>query len=66
MRDNRGKAGAPVLVKRYGGRRLDDPAQARYVTAAELVAMARRGRPVVVRDARTGEDITGRILDRLH
>jgi polyhydroxyalkanoate synthesis repressor PhaR len=56
----------PVLIKRYGNQRLYDTVAARYVSFDELAGMILNGEKFVVRDARTGEDITHAILDRLH
>jgi polyhydroxyalkanoate synthesis regulator protein len=53
---------ASILVKRYGGQRLYEPAQARYVTADQVQAWHRKGLSVVVRDASTGEDVTRVVL----
>jgi polyhydroxyalkanoate synthesis regulator protein len=51
-----------IVVKRYGGSRLYDPAAARYVDSGDLAALARDGRRVEVRDAATGEDVTRAVL----
>jgi polyhydroxyalkanoate synthesis regulator protein len=54
----------PVTIKLYANRRLFEPALGRYVTFDELDALAHGGADVVVRDARTGADITDFILSR--
>jgi polyhydroxyalkanoate synthesis repressor PhaR len=61
----RGAAG-PVLIKRYAGRRLYNTADLEYVTFEDLSEMVLARRRFVVRDAATGDDITAKILDRLH
>jgi polyhydroxyalkanoate synthesis regulator protein len=54
----------PITIKLYDNRRLFEPARGRYVTADELAALAREGRAISVRDARSGIDITDLILSR--
>jgi len=56
----------PVLIKRYDNRRLYNTVTASYVTLDDLESMVLSGERFVVRDARTGEDITRVLLDRLH
>ena len=56
----------PVLIKRYDNRRLYNTVTASYVTLDDLESMVLGGERFVVRDARTGEDITRVLLDRLH
>ena len=48
----------PILVKRYGGSRLYDTVQARYVTLDELREWQAQRIAFEVRDAETGEDIS--------
>jgi len=48
----------PILITRYGGIRLYDPARARYVTVDELREWHARGIVFKVRDAETGEDVS--------
>lgn len=49
---------APILIKKYGNRRLYDTGESRYVTLDELAAKVRGGTDVRVVDAQTGEDLT--------
>jgi polyhydroxyalkanoate synthesis repressor PhaR len=56
----------PVLIKRYAGRRLYNTASATYLTLDDLADMVIQRTRFTVRDAKTGEDITQDILDRLH
>jgi polyhydroxyalkanoate synthesis repressor PhaR len=56
----------PVLIKRYDRRRLYNTVTARYVTLDDLADMTLDGQRFVVKDARTGEDITRELLDALH
>lgn len=48
----------PVLIKKYGNRRLYDTGDSRYVTLDELAAKIRSGADLRVVDAQTGEDLT--------
>lgn len=52
----------PVVLKKYGNRRLYDTGQSRYVTLAEVEEMLQSGRDLEVRDAKTGEDLTRAVL----
>lgn len=60
----RRKAAAPRerLIRRYGNRKLYDPAARRYVTAADLARMVGRGEDVRVESQATGEDVTTVVL----
>lgn len=49
---------APVLIKKYGNRRLYDTGDSRYITLDELATKIRGGADVRVIDAQTGEDLT--------
>jgi polyhydroxyalkanoate synthesis repressor PhaR len=50
------------LIRRYGNRKLYDPAAGRYVTVDELGRQVSRGGEVKVVDQRTGEDLTTVVL----
>jgi polyhydroxyalkanoate synthesis repressor PhaR len=56
----------PILIKRYDNRRLYNTVTAGYVTPDDLAEMVLNGERFVVRDAKTGEDVTRDLLDRLH
>jgi polyhydroxyalkanoate synthesis repressor PhaR len=56
---------APVVLKKYGNRRLYDTNDSRYVTLVEVEGMVQRGVDIVVLDAKTGADITKEILVQL-
>jgi polyhydroxyalkanoate synthesis regulator protein len=60
------RAAEPMLIKRYAGHRLYNTATLTYATPDDLRALARKGRRVIVRDARSGDDITDEILARPH
>ena len=54
----RSVAHRPVVIKKYGNRRLYDTSASRYVNLDGLAAMVRNGTEVKVVDAETGEDLT--------
>ena len=56
----------PMLIKRYAGHRLYNTVTLSYATPGELRALASKGQRLIVRDARSGDDITREILDRPH
>ncbi len=47
-----------TVIKKYENRRLYDTSQSRYVNLDEIAALIRKGQPVRVVDAKTGEDLT--------
>lgn len=47
-----------VVIKKYGNRRLYDTSGSRYVNLEDIAALIRKGKPVQVVDAKTGEDLT--------
>ncbi len=49
---------APVVIKKYGNRRLYDTAASRYVNLDEIAGFIREGKDVRVLDAKTGKDLT--------
>lgn len=58
MSRKRGADGAPIVVKKYPNRRLYDTGQSCYVTLDDLRIMVQEGVDFVIRDAKTGKDIT--------
>jgi polyhydroxyalkanoate synthesis repressor PhaR len=48
----------PIVIRKYGNRRLYDTSASRYINLEELAAMVRNGKDVQVVDAKTGEDLT--------
>jgi polyhydroxyalkanoate synthesis repressor PhaR len=48
----------PVVIKKYGNRRLYDADSSRYVTLTEIAAKIRAGAEVKVVDAKTSADLT--------
>ncbi len=55
----------PVVLKKYGNRRLYDTSASRYVTLVEVEAMVQGGKDVLVIDAKTGEDLTKEVMVQL-
>jgi polyhydroxyalkanoate synthesis repressor PhaR len=56
---------APILVKKYGNRRLYDTADSRYITLEELSERIRAGADVRVVDVQSGEDLTQATLTQI-
>ena len=54
-----------VVIKKYANRRLYNTAKSSYVTLEHLAEMVRAGEDFVVRDAKTGEDITRSVLTQI-
>ena len=50
------------VIKKYPNRRLYDTSTSTYVTLAEVKQLVMQHEPVVVKDAKTGEDLTRSIL----
>ena len=64
-RSSAGQASAPSVarvIKKYPNRRLYDTTTSSYITLAEIKHLVMASEPVVVRDAKTGEDLTRSIL----
>jgi polyhydroxyalkanoate synthesis repressor PhaR len=58
----RKRAAVPRTIKRYGNRKLYDPAARRYVTLQQLARLVARGEDVHVLDQRSGLDLTNLTL----
>jgi polyhydroxyalkanoate synthesis repressor PhaR len=56
------KAAAPRAIRRYGNRKLYDPAARRYVTLEDVARVVAGGHEVEVVDQKTGEDLTNLTL----
>jgi len=52
----------PVVIKKYGNRRLYDTDSSRYITLDDLSRMIRGGQDVKVVDAKSGADLTKGVL----
>ncbi len=48
----------PVIIKKYGNRRLYDTSISRYINLDDIARMVRNGKDLRVLDARSGEDLT--------
>ncbi|HEV2363173.1 MAG TPA: polyhydroxyalkanoate synthesis repressor PhaR [Caulobacteraceae bacterium] len=59
-----GKA-EPVVIQKYANRRLYNKATSSYITLEDLAGMVREGVDFVVYDAKTGEDITRKVLTQI-
>jgi len=57
--------GEPIVIKKYANRRLYNTETSGYVTLDHLAAMIKEGEDFVVRDAKTGEDLTHAVLTQL-
>ncbi len=55
-------APVPRVIKKYPNRRLYDTQASAYITLAEIRQLVMKSEPLVVRDAKTGEDLTRSIL----
>jgi polyhydroxyalkanoate synthesis repressor PhaR len=53
---------APVILKKYGNRRLYDARRSGYVTLSEVEELLQEGEDVQVIDAKSGEDLTKHVL----
>ncbi len=53
---------AQRVIKKYPNRRLYDTDTSAYITLAEVKQLVMESQPFVVRDAKTGEDLTRSIL----
>jgi polyhydroxyalkanoate synthesis repressor PhaR len=55
----------PVVVKKYANRRLYNTASSSYVTLDDLARMIKEGGDFVVKDAKTGDDLTRSVLTQI-
>ena len=56
----------PTVIKKYANRRLYDTATASFVRLDDLHRMVKEGRAFVVRDDKSGRDITSSVLGADH
>jgi polyhydroxyalkanoate synthesis repressor PhaR len=49
---------SPVIIKKYGNRRMYDTTGSRYVNLDDIAAFIRQGKELKVVDAKTGQDLT--------
>ena len=57
--------GEPITIKKYANRRLYNTSASTYVTLDDLATMVKDGEDFVVKDAKTGEDITHTVLTQI-
>lgn len=55
----------PVIIKKYGNRRLYNTAESRYINLDEVAQMVRDGVDIQVVDANSGEDLTRLVLTQI-
>ncbi len=65
MADGNDAAKEPIIIKKYANRRLYNTAKSCYVTLEHLSEMVREGQDFIVRDAKSGEDITRSVLTQI-
>ena len=65
MAKSNGSNDGPVTIKKYANRRLYNTATSSYVTLDYLCQMVKDGIDFVVKDAKTGEDITRSVLTQI-
>jgi polyhydroxyalkanoate synthesis repressor PhaR len=58
-------SGERVTIQKYANRRLYNKATSSYITLDDLAAMVKQGVDFVVYDAKTGEDITRKVLTQI-
>ena len=58
-------ADAKVVIQKYANRRLYNKATSSYITLEDLSQMVKDGVHFVVHDAKTGEDITRKVLTQI-
>ena len=54
-----------VVIQKYANRRLYNKATSTYITLDDLAGMVREGVDFVVYDAKSGEDITRKVLTQI-
>ena len=59
------KEGERVVIQKYANRRLYNKATSSYITLDDLSKMVKDGVDFVVNDAKTGEDITRKVLTQI-
>src|SRR5471030_120795 len=61
----RASSGERVVIQKYANRRLYNKATSSYITLEDLSAMVKEGVDFVVHDAKSGEDITRKVLTQI-
>lgn len=65
MTSTKTKTEQPTVIKKYANRRLYDTGRSSYVTLDDLSEMVQEGHEFVVKDAKSGEDITRTVLAQI-
>ncbi len=65
MATNGKHSGREIQLRRYPNRRYYDATRSRYVTLQEIYTLILDGNDVQVTDAKTGEDITAKVLAQI-
>ena len=65
MADNSKSENEPITIKKYANRRLYNTETSSYVTLDHLAQMVKEGKNFVVRDAKSGDDITRTVLTHI-
>lgn len=65
MADDSETVQEPIIIKKYANRRLYNTQKSSYVTLDHLAEMVREGQDFVVKDAKTGNDITRSVLTQI-
>lgn len=55
----------PIVIKKYANRRLYDTQTSSYVTLDDLCLMVKNDKEFIVKDAKSGEDLTRQILTQI-
>jgi polyhydroxyalkanoate synthesis repressor PhaR len=55
----------PIIIRKYANRRLYNTEISSYVTLEDLCTMIKKGENFIVRDAKTGQDITKSVLQQI-
>lgn len=55
----------PIIIKKYANRRLYNTETSSYVTLEQLCGLVKENRNFIVRDAKSGEDITRSVLAQI-
>ena len=64
--DERNAGGSgPVVIKKYANRRLYNTETSTYVTLEDLAQMVRSDRDFIVKDAKSGDDLTHAVLTQI-
>jgi polyhydroxyalkanoate synthesis repressor PhaR len=58
-------AGERIIIQKYANRRLYNKATSSYITLEDLSKMVKEGLDFEVRDAKSGEDITRKVLTQI-